>query len=53
MKLYTIFRNEEGELTFKLSTELVYTVYARSRQNAQEMLERLANNEKNTEEDAI
>jgi len=53
MKLHVIFRDKEGQLTFKLQPQVAYTVYARSKENAQEMLERLANNEKQEEDNAI
>lgn len=46
MKLYVIYRTPKGNLTFKLQEEVAYTIYARSKQNAEDMLKRLKNSEK-------
>ena len=46
MKLYVIFRNKRGQLTFKFQEEVVYTIWARSQENAEEMLQRMKDWEK-------
>ncbi len=37
MKLYVIYRTPKGNLTFKLQEEVAYTIYARSKANAEEI----------------
>lgn len=50
MKLYVIYRTKAGNLTFKLQEEVAYTIYARSKQNADEMLKRMKQIEKQDNE---
>ena len=50
MKLYVIYRTKAGNLTFKMQEEVAYTVYARSKQNADEMLKRMKQLEKDKED---
>lgn len=46
MKLFIIYRTKKGNLTLKLQEEVAYSVYARSKANAEEMLQQLKNIEK-------
>ena len=46
MKLYVIYRTPKGNLTFKMQEEVAYTIYARSKANAEEMLKRMKTIEK-------
>ena len=47
MRLYVIYRTKKGNLSLKTITdEVAYTVYARSQQNAEEMLDHLKKMEK-------
>lgn len=48
--MYVIYRTPKGNLTFKLQEDVAYTVRARSKQNAEEMLKQLKQIEK---DDAI
>ena len=50
MKLYVIYRTPKGNLTFKLQEQVAYTIYARSKQNAEEMLKRMKDWEKQNKE---
>lgn len=46
MKLHVIYRTKKGQLTFKMQEEVAYTIYARSKENAEEMLQRMKDWEK-------
>ena len=46
MKSYTIYRTQKGNLTFKESKTVAFTVHARSDKAAEEMLKQLKTMEK-------
>lgn len=51
MKLHLIYRNKKGQLTFKFQEQVAYTIWARSKENADEMLQRMKDIEKKNQED--
>ena len=46
MRLFIVYRTKKGNLTLKLQPEVAYSVYARSKANALEMLDKLKKMEK-------
>ena len=53
MTQYVIYRTKKGNLSWKMTDEIAYTVMARSKQNAEEMMAHLKTIEKNKQEDAL
>lgn len=53
MKYYLVYRNTKGQLTFKLSAEVVYSFWANSQKFADKQLKRYKQLEKNQDQDAI
>lgn len=53
MTQYVIYRTKKGNLSWKMSDEIAYTVMARSKDNAEEMMQHLKTIEKNKQEDAL
>jgi len=53
MTYYIIYRTKKGNLTFKMTEQIAYTVRARSQANAEVMLKHLKTIEKNKQDDAI
>jgi hypothetical protein len=46
MKTYFIYRTPKGNLTFKLQEEVAYTIHAKSKEGAENMLKHLKDVEK-------
>ena len=53
MTQYVIYRTKKGNLSWKMTDEIAYTVMARSKQNAEEMMAHLKTIEKKKQEDAV
>lgn len=53
MTQYVIYRTKKGNLSWKLTDQIAYTVSARSKDNAEQMMKHLKTMEKNRQADAI